>query len=402
METTRMNESTGSTNATPAGMREHVIVERTASAGLITLNRPKALNALTLDMVRTLTKTLSAWRDDPSVHLVAIRGSNKAGRPDTADSLFGHFCAGGDIRFFHDAALAGHPELDDFYTEEYVLNFLIQNFPKPYVAFLDGVVMGGGMGLCQGAPATATQPGGKIRIVTERTKMAMPETNIGLFPDVGGGYFLNQCPGHVGTYLGLTGHAADGAQAIAFGLADVLLASSEMPALWADLALQRWTSVHDAERWLAKRLASVHQTPETESSETQALMVNVETYFSLPRVKHMVDALEQAGEPWAKKTAKELRRRSPLMLHVTLEQLKRSRGRALADVLRMERGMVHQCFYLRPGAQSETVEGIRALVVDKDYAPKWNPAHIDQVKPPMINAFFDSPWEASEHPLRDL
>jgi enoyl-CoA hydratase/carnithine racemase len=221
-----------------------------------------------------------------------------------------------------------------------------------------------------------------------------------LFPDVGGGYFLNQCPGHVGAYLGLTGHAASGPEAIAFGLADVLLGSSEMPALWSELSQQRWASVQDSYRWLASRLAL--DAPNDMAAETQSLMTQIETYFALPRVKHIVDALEKGSEPWARKTAKEMRRRSPLMLHVTLEQLKRAKGLSLADVLRMERGMVHQCLHLRPGAASETVEGIRALVVDKDYAPAWNPPHIDQVKPPMINAFFESPWEASAHPLRDL
>jgi enoyl-CoA hydratase/carnithine racemase len=161
--------------------------------GLITLNRPKALNALSLPMVRALLATLQAWRDDPAVFAVAIRGSNKVGRPGSPEALFGGFCAGGDIRFFHQAALVNDPDLEAFFTEEYTLNHLIQTYPKPYIAFMDGVVMGGGMGISQGA---------SLRIVTERTKMAMPETGIGLCPDVGGGYFLSRCPGlWVSTWL---------------------------------------------------------------------------------------------------------------------------------------------------------------------------------------------------------
>ena len=179
--------------------------------GQITLNRPKALNALSLPMVRALLDTLLAWKDDAAVTAVAIRGSNKLGQPGTPEALFGSFCAGGDIRFFHQAALDGNPDLDSFFTDEYTLNHLIYNYPKPYVAFMDGIVMGGGMGVSQGA---------RLRIVTDKTKMAMPETGIGLFPDVGGGYFLSRCPGRVGEYLALTGDSIGGPQAVAWGLAD--------------------------------------------------------------------------------------------------------------------------------------------------------------------------------------
>lgn len=150
-----------------------ILTEVRGQVGFITLNRPKALNALSLQMVRDLATALLAWRDDAAILAVAIRGSNKHGRPGTPESLFGGFSAGGDIRFFHQAALAGDTALDDFFTEEYRLNHLIHNYPKPYIAFMDGVVMGGGMGISQGA---------QVRIVTEHSKLAMPETNIGLFP----------------------------------------------------------------------------------------------------------------------------------------------------------------------------------------------------------------------------
>ena len=363
-----------------------VLAERRGNAGLITLNRPKALNALSLPMVRDLLVILRAWQDDPEVRLVAIRGTNKTGRPGTDESLFGGFCAGGDIRFFHQAALASDTALDDFFTEEYTLNHLIHSYPKPFIAFLDGVVMGGGMGLAQGA---------RVRIVTEHTKMAMPETNIGLFPDVGGGYFLSRCPGHVGEYLALTGEVIGADEAVGYGLADVKLDAAELPALWATLVATPFETAAAADQWIASKFIAGNALPSSAYSHIDAV-------FSLLRVKHMIDALEKSPDRWALKTAATLRKRSPLMLHVVLEQIRRARGLSLADDLRMERDMVHQCFHLRAGVQSETVEGIRALAVDKDYAPRWNPARIEDVKPGMADAYFVSPWSAGEHPLRDL
>jgi enoyl-CoA hydratase/carnithine racemase len=379
LNTPSHNAAGDSTNAVASS--GFVIVERQGNAGLITLNRPKALNALSLAMVREITAALHAFQADAAVQLVAIRGTNKTGKPGTPESLFGGFCAGGDIRFFHQAALAGDKTLDAFFTEEYQLNKLIHDYPKPFVAFMDGVVMGGGMGLCQGA---------SLRIVTEHTRMAMPETNIGLFPDVGGGYFLSRCPGHVGEYLALTGEVISAAEAIQYGLADVVLDAAALPALWDSLGTQTFTSRSDVDTWLALQVGSRH--PEAVQSNTE-----IDQYFSLLRVKHIIDALEAAKDDrWAQKTATVLRKRSPLMLHVSLEQIRRARHMSLAEDLQMERHMVHHCFYLRPGETSETVEGIRALAIDKDYAPKWNPSRIEDVKPGMADAFFVNPWQGQE------
>ena len=366
-------------------MTTDILFEQRGNAGLITLNRPKALNALSLQMVRDITTALTTWRDDSAVAMVAIRGTNKVGKPGTPEALFGGFCAGGDIRFFHTAALAGDTALDDFFTEEYTLNHLIHNYPKPYIAFMDGVVMGGGMGLSQGAGT---------RIVTEHTKMAMPETNIGLFPDVGGGYFLSRCPGHVGEYLALTGEVMGDDAAVDYGLADISVDAANLPAMWNALGANSF------EDWTATYLgaASARKTCATALKRTQ-----IDMHFSLLRVKHIIDSLEKStSDVWAQKTAAVLRKRSPLMLHVTLAQIRKARGMSLADNLRMERDMVYQCFNLRPGATSETVEGIRALAVDKDYTPKWNPERIEDVKPGMADAFFASPWTADAHPLKEL
>jgi len=366
---------------------QHVRVERQGHAGFITLNRPKALNAMSLDMVRALKTALEAFAQDADVQMVAIRGTNKLGKPGSSDGLFGGFCAGGDIRYFHQAALAGDNSLDDFFTEEYRLNHLIHHYPKPFVAFMDGVVMGGGMGISQGA---------SLRLVTEHTRMAMPETIIGLFPDVGGGYFLSRCPGHIGEYLALTGEVIAAQQALQYGLADVQIEAAQQADLWAALGTQTFANREQVEEWLASQLGPKN----TELIRPDA---HIDGFFSLLRVKHIVDALEKAKDDrWAQKTAALLRKRSPMMLHVTLEQIRRARQMSLADDLRMERDMVHHCFHDRPGTASETVEGIRALAVDKDYAPKWNPARIEDVKPGMADAFFVSPWAKESHPLRAL
>jgi enoyl-CoA hydratase/carnithine racemase len=376
-------------------MNHDVIEVHTTVAGgmgLITLNRPKALNALSLPMVRALLATLRVWRDDPAVFAVAIRGSNKTGRPGSPEALFGGFCAGGDIRFFHQAALVGDAALDDFFTEEYTLNHLIHNYPKPYIAFMDGIVMGGGMGISQGA---------SLRIVTERTKMAMPETGIGLFPDVGGGYFLSRCPGHVGEYLALTGDTIGGAQAVAWGLADVCVPSEALPELWA--ALQTQGSAENLQQWIATNSIASH----ADSTGTEG-QFDIKNYaaFGLTSVTSIVAALEASGTKPARAMAATLRHRSPLMLHVVLEQVRRARNMTLADDLRMERDLVQHCFYTahleRSGHASETVEGIRALAIDKDFKPIWNPARLNDVTVAMVEPFFVSPWSAAMHPLRDL
>jgi enoyl-CoA hydratase/carnithine racemase len=377
----------------------HIIVESRGCAGLITLNRPKALNALSLPMIRQITTALLAWKADPAVKLVAIRGMGKnpahsADSSAPATAPFGSFCAGGDIRFFHQAALAGDPSLEDFFTEEYALNHLIHTYPKPTIAFMDGIVMGGGMGISQGA---------SHRIVTERTKMAMPETGIGLFPDVGGGYFLSRCPGRVGEYLALTGQLIGGDDAAANHLADAVVDSAALAGLWVVLP-----SLGDVSK------DAINQLIATKSIAGRAMIqraildnrLKIDTIFANKTVLDIVTALEHDGSPWAIETAATLRKRSPLMLHVVLEQIRRARNMGLADELRMERDMVRHCFHTahlqRSGTASETVEGIRALAVDKDHTPKWNPLGIEDVTPAMVEPFFVSPWPVAAHPLRGL
>ncbi|WP_300555338.1 enoyl-CoA hydratase/isomerase family protein [Limnohabitans sp. Rim8] len=356
-----------------------VIAQIEGRIGCITLNRPKALNALSLEMVRHITDALMAWKNEPQVLAVAVRGMGKEGP-------FGSFCAGGDIRFFHQAAHAGDASLADFFTEEYRLNHLIHTYSKPYIAFMDGIVMGGGMGISQGA---------SVRVVTERTKMAMPETHIGLFPDVGGGYFLSRCPGRLGEYLALTGTMLTGAQAVAAKLADIALPSGMLEPIWQTLISSPFENAESVERWVLAQSGSL--TPEKLIQQPQ-----IDEVFGLSSVADMVHCLEAASDEWSQKTAGTLRHRSPLMLHVVLEQIRRARQMSLADDLRMERDMVHHCFHLRAVKDSETVEGIRALAIDKDHSPQWKPVRVEEVNALEAASFFVSPWSLEDHPLRDL
>src|SRR6201997_4365208 len=189
-----------------------VLAERRRHLGILTLNRPKALNALSLEMIRQVTAQLLAWRADPEVGAVMLRGANREGKVPA-------FCAGGDIRYFHEAAHAGDPTLEDFFSEEYALNHLIHTFGKPTLVLMDGITMGGGMGLAQGC---------SMRVATERAKLAMPETNIGLFPDVGGGWFLGRMPGHLGESRVLSGQAVGAADALAVDWADICVPSARL------------------------------------------------------------------------------------------------------------------------------------------------------------------------------
>ena len=350
--------------------------------GFISLNRPKALNALSLPMIRALTAQLLTWRTDSTIKQVAIRGMSKPAA-DGSDVPFGNFSAGGDIRFFHHAIQTGNPALEDFFTEEYALNHLIANYGKPYIAFMDGIIFGGGMGITQGA---------SHRFVTERTKMAMPETGIGLFPDVGGGYFLSRCPGFVGEYLALTGVQIGADEAIAYGLADVKVNSTDLAEIWESLAM------HEIQNITINKIAAKSINTPTTSE--------IDTYFSLYSVLEIIQALEPSNGSWAQQTVKTLHSRSPLMLHVVLEQIRRGRQLNLAQNLQMERGMIRHCFYTahlqRFGSASETVEGIRALAVDKDHMPRWNPPRLEDVTTDMVLPFFESPWPENAHPLRHL
>ncbi|MBS0307926.1 MAG: enoyl-CoA hydratase/isomerase family protein [Proteobacteria bacterium] len=359
-------------------MSTHVHVSLQHGIGTLTLDRPQALHALSLDMLRTLTQALLAWRDDPAVKGVLIGSSSEKA-----------FCAGGDIRFFHQLGRAapqqGSALIEDFFTEEYALNRLIHHYPKPYVALLDGIVMGGGMGIAQ------CQSAGRLRIVTERTKMAMPETAIGLFPDIGASYFLSRCPGKIGLYLGLTGQTIGATDALYVGLADVFIPSVELPKLRA--ALLQTNDVHAT---VAEFATAFRMQADPARSMLATQRERIDRHFSKHDVAAIMASLQQDADPFAQATLSLLQNRSPLMLCVTLEQLHRGSSMTIEACLRMERSMMRHSF-----EGEEGLEGIRAAVIDKDQSPRWQPASLAEVTPVMVARYFESVWPDYAHPLRD-
>ncbi|MET3106319.1 enoyl-CoA hydratase/carnithine racemase [Oxalobacteraceae bacterium GrIS 2.11] len=347
--------------------------------GFITLDRPKALNSLSLEMIRSITATLRQWKGSAEVRTVFIHGSHERA-----------FCAGGDIRFFYDVGTAT-PQgdsalLEDFFTEEYALNYLIHTFPKPYISLLNGVVMGGGMGIAQSGTAN------QLRIVTEKTKMAMPEVNIGLFPDVGGGYFLSRCAGELGSYLGLTGNIINAADAIYAQLADVYLPSEHIPELIKFIETTDSSDLRASIRQFAAALQS-----HAGESQLQSNRQMIDRHFSHDQVIEICRSLKADDSVFAQQTYAVMQTRSPLLMCVTLEQLRRSSTLGIADCLRLERSMVRHCF-----KHGEVLEGVRALVVDKDGQPAWRPANLEQVNAELIQSFFDPVWPDYAHPLREL
>ena len=360
-------------------MTDHVLTAIEGHTGILTLDRPAALNSLSLEMVRAMTTALMNWRDDPAVKAVLVRGSSERA-----------YCAGGDIRFFHQKGSATHTGgaalVEDFFNEEYALNHLVHTYPKPYVALMDGVVMGGGMGIAQAGPQT------RLRIVTERTKMAMPEVGIGLFPDVGGSWFLSRAPGQIGTYLAVTGEMIGAADAMYADLADVFVPGEALPALQA--AISSATDTHAAARTFAQPFAA--QVNPSASRLAQAREA-IDQHFAQSSVQAIMDSLARDHSEFAAKTLATLQKRSPLMMSVALEQVRRGSQLGIADCLRMERTLVRRCF-----EHGEVIEGVRALAIDKDHAPKWNPPSLAAVSPEMVAHFFVSAWPEHAHPLRHL
>ena len=360
-------------------MTEHVLTHIEGHTGVITLDRPAALNSLSLEMVRAMTQALLYWRDDPAVKAVLVRGSSERA-----------YCAGGDIRFFHQKGSATHTGgaalVEDFFNEEYALNHLVHSYPKPYIALMDGVVMGGGMGIAQAGPRA------RLRVVTERTKMAMPEVGIGLFPDVGGSWFLSRAPGEVGTYLAVTGEMIGAADAIYADLADIFVPGAELPGL--QTAIADAADARSAARAFAQPFAA--QADPASSRLAQARDA-IDRHFAHDSVQAIMDSLAGDSGDFATRALATMQKRSPLMMSVTLEQVRRGRTLGIADCLRMERTLVRRCF-----ENGEVLEGVRALAIDKDHAPKWNPPTLAGVTPEMVEQFFVSAWPGYAHPLRHL
>ncbi len=332
-------------------MDQAVLAWRDGRAGRIRLNRPRALNALDLPMVTRLREALADFRDDPAVHVVLIDGGERG------------FCAGGDIRAVRTMALAGDTvAVEDFFAREYALNGEIAAFPKPYVALVDGVCLGGGIGI---------SVHGSHRIATEAAAFAMPETAIALFPDIGASYVLPRLPGRLGLYLGLTGARMVGADAVHAGLATHYVPGAALPALVEAVA-------RDGVAPIAGFAAPL---PEFSLAPHRALIDRV---FAAPSVAAIVAALRDEPGDFAAVTLAALRAASPLALHWSYEIITAGTGRDLAQCLAAELRLVQRVTRL-----PEFHEGVRAAVIDKDRSPKWRPPRIEEVDPARIAALFD-------------
>ncbi|RDU95305.1 enoyl-CoA hydratase/isomerase family protein [Trinickia dinghuensis] len=360
--------------------------------GFIELNRPQALNALSLPMIRAMHAALDAWRDDPRVLAVVAHSAHARA-----------FCAGGDVRYFYEAGRRGDVAARDaFFTEEYALDHAIFTYGKPYIALMQGVVMGGGMGISQGAHRT-----GGLRIVSETTKMAMPETRIGLFPDVGAGWFLARTPGAIGRYLAVTGSTIDAADALYAGLADAYLDTSAIPALIEALASAQFADAKDVlacvEGFASRTAPPLARPGEGGRSVTLSLAATrtwIDRHFAQPDVTSIVESLEAETEPgareWAQETIRVMRERSPLSMAVSLEVVARAEG-PMSDCLRRDLDLTRSIF-----DHGDIVEGVRARIVDKDDRPVWRIARIEDVTRAEVENMFVSAWTPDTHPLRHL
>ncbi|WP_055137406.1 enoyl-CoA hydratase/isomerase family protein [Pseudomonas corrugata] len=342
-----------------------VLVDVRNHIGHLTLNRPAGLNALTLGMVRSLQQQLDAWLPDPQIHAVVLRGAG-----DRA------FCAGGDIRSLYDSHKQGDTLHEDFFVEEYALDLTIHHYRKPLLALMDGFVLGGGMGLAQGAD---------LRVVTERSRLGMPEVGIGYFPDVGGSYFLPRIPGELGIYLGVSGAQIKAADALYCGLADWYLESRKLAQLDERLDRLEWSDMplKDLQSLLAK--LAVQQLP---APPLDDLRPAIDHFFALPDVPSMVEQLRQVtvanSHEWALQTAELLETRSPLAMAVTLEMLRRGRHLSLEECFALELHLDRQWF-----ERGDLIEGVRALLIDKDKKPRWNPPTLDALDANLVASFFD-------------
>jgi enoyl-CoA hydratase len=339
-----------------------IIFEVRGSAGLVTLNRPQALNALTFDMVRRMDKMLVAWAKDPAVKAVIVSGAG-----DRA------FCAGGDVKTVALESLAarkaggGSAILRDFFREEYTLNHRIFTFPKPYISLINGVVMGGGKGI---------SAHGSHRVVTENVLFAMPETNIGFFPDVGGGYFLPRCPGQTGAYLALTSKRIKAFDTLYIGFATHFVPSGAIPRLREEIA--------QSPRHLDELLQKNAGQPAAES-EIIPWREKIDRYFAHDHVEKILDDLEKDPSAWAGETLKAMNTMSPTSLKIALKQIRQGAKMGFAEVMTMEYRLSQACL-----SRPDFYEGVRAALIDKDRQPKWQPARVSDVADADIDACFQS------------
>jgi enoyl-CoA hydratase len=338
---------------------DEVLIRREGRAGRITMNRPKALNALTYGMVGSIGNALRAWQDDPAVELVLLDGAGERG-----------LCAGGDVRSLYESRTQGSGLARAFWRDEYRLNALIGRYPKPYVAIQDGIVMGGGIGLSSH---------GSHRIVTERSQLAMPETGIGLIPDVGGTWLLANAPGETGIYLGLTGETMRAADAIYGGFSDAFIASAKLPALIDRLIDARGGAVGAVIHSLAG---------EAGASELERRRGAIDRAFAGDSLGDVLQALAGSSEAWAPSVLAKVAQKSPKALTMTLAAIRQARRLpSLEGALKVEYRLTVRLF-----EDGEFPEGVRALLIDKDRKPKWAVV----AETPELVAGYLAPLPASE------
>ncbi len=341
---------------------DEILLDREGGLGVITLNRPKALNALTLGMYRVFDPQLVRWGEDPGIQALLVRGAGERA-----------FCAGGDVRAIYDAREAkGEGDYkSDFFREEYCLIRRVHRFPKPYVALVDGIAMGGGCGV---------SINGSHRVATERTVFAMPEVHIGLFPDVAASRFLNLCPGRVGLYLALTGLRVRAADALYCGFATHYVPQARVGDLTAALATLDWRPerARDQVDGVLARFAA-----DPGPARLPSLQPAIDRCFGAASVEAIVAALE--GEPggWAQEALAAMARASPLSLKITFRQLQLGRGMSVEQALALEYRMTQHVM-----AGHDFFEGIRAALVDKDQRPRWQHATLADVTTAEVESHF--------------
>ena len=337
-----------------------ILFERRGGVGFVLLNRPNALNALSLTLIEAFDARLEAWARDPAVKAVVVRGAGERA-----------FCAGGDVRSIWEGGRSVGGPASQLFRREYMLIRRIKVLAKPYIPLIDGIAMGGGVGV---------SVHGSHRVATERTLVALPETQIGLFPDVGSSHFLPRLPGALGLYLGLTGARLKAADAIAAGLADRYVESAKLPDLEAALAAADWSG-GDAHGVVAATIdAFASEAGKPSLAERRAA---VDRCFGRDSVAAILAALEAEGGDWAESTLKTLGDCSPTSLEVTFEQLRRGATLGFDEAMIMEYRL-SQAFL----ARHDFHEGIRAIVIDKDNAPKWRPDTLAEVTPDLVEAHF--------------
>uniref|UniRef100_A0A8C7FKL9 3-hydroxyisobutyryl-CoA hydrolase n=2 Tax=Oncorhynchus kisutch TaxID=8019 RepID=A0A8C7FKL9_ONCKI len=342
-----------------------ILVEKVGNAGVITLNRPKALNALNMNMIRLMYPQLKKWETDNETDIVIVKGAGGKA-----------FCAGGDIRAVTEAGKIGDALAKNFFREEYILNNTIGTYQKPYVALIDGITMGGGVGL---------SVHGRFRVATEKTLFAMPETAIGLFPDVGGGYFLPRLQGQLGLFLALTGFRLKGRDVQRAGVASHFVESQKIAALEKELVDLKTPSIEDVSRVLdsyQKRSSLDAEKPFVLEQHIDL----IDKLFQSNSVEGIVHNLKTDGSPFAQKQAETLAKMSPTSLKITFKQLQAGGTMSLQEVLVMEYRLSQACMV----KGSDFYEGVRAVLVDKDHSPKWSPSTLKEVSEQSVEDCFSS------------